>query len=183
MTLAHPPREVYLSVDVETGGPVPGVHSLLSLGACVVGETERSFYAELRPVAGTSCTPEALAVTGLDPITLAQSGSDPNRAASEFAEWVQREARDGRPVFVAFNAPFDWPFVVRLFHEAGIENPFGHTALDVKAYYMGLAGCSWDETRSSRLPHLYAIKPEHEHNALSDAVAQAESFESMLRSR
>lgn len=183
MTPAHPPLEVYISVDVETGGPVPGTHSLLSVGACVVGEPERSFYTELRPLRGTSCTPEALAVTGLDPDTLARSGSDPDRVALEFAEWVQHQAGNARPVFVAFNAPFDWPFVVRLFHEAGIENPFGHTALDVKAYYMGLAGCTWDQTRSSQLPASFAITPEHEHNALSDAIAQAESFEAMLRSR
>jgi len=28
--------ELYVSVDVETSGPVPGIYSLLSVGACVV---------------------------------------------------------------------------------------------------------------------------------------------------
>lgn len=39
--------DAYFSVDVETAGPVPGLYSMLSFGACVVGEPESSFYAEL----------------------------------------------------------------------------------------------------------------------------------------
>lgn len=179
----HPslPGEVYISVDVETGGPVPGAHSLLSLGACVVADLEETFYAELKPVPGTASLPEAVGVTGLDPGALAVSGTDPNQAAADFATWVGGHAADARPIFVAFNAPFDWPFVVRLFFEAGVENPFGHTALDVKAYYMALSGSTWDGTRSSQLPDEYALRPDREHHALSDAVAQARSFGKMLR--
>lgn len=176
-------QEVYVSVDVETGGPVPGLHSLLSLGACVVGDTDRTFYAELKPVDGTVSLPDALAVTGLDPVELARSGTEPAQAARDFMDWVCLETGGAQPVFVAFNAPFDWPFVVRLFYEAGVENPFGHSALDIKAFYMGLAGTTWDATRSSQLPLRYRIEPEREHHALADAVAQARVFHHMLRDR
>ena len=172
--------ETYISVDVETGGPVAGVHPLLSLGACVVGDTERTFYAELKPREGTTSVQAALDVAGLDPDRLAASGDDPDQAARDFAGWVHEQAGQTRPVFVAFNAPFDWPFVVRLFHDAGVENPFGFTALDTKAFYMGLHGTTWDQTRSSQLPEPYAVRPEREHHALSDAVAQAVSFERMV---
>lgn len=176
-------QEVYVSVDVETGGPVPGTHSLLSLGACVVGDTDCSYYVEIKPVDGTKTLPEALAVSGLDPIALGRSGADPAQAARDFGDWVRREAGDDQPVFVAFNAPFDWPFVVRLFYEADVANPFGHSALDIKAFYMGLAGTTWDATRSSQLPQRYRVEPEREHHALADAVAQAKTFHHMLRDR
>lgn len=173
--------ETYISVDVETGGPIPGTHPLLSLGACVVGATDQRFYVEFKPAESTSSLAAALEVTGLNPDELSVTGTEPALAALDFADWVRRQAGGARPVFVAFNAPFDWAFVVRLFFEAGVENPFGHSALDIKAFYMGMCGTSWDDTRSSRLPTAYAVVPEREHHALSDAVAQAVSFERMLR--
>ena len=33
--------DTYISVDIEASGPVPGEYSMLSLGACVVGATDR----------------------------------------------------------------------------------------------------------------------------------------------
>ncbi len=57
--------ELYVSVDVETSGPVPGIFSLLSIGACLVTEPGRSIYLELQPD-GIEHETEAVAVTGLD---------------------------------------------------------------------------------------------------------------------
>ena len=172
--------ETYISVDVETGGPVPGIHPLLSLGACVVGDAEQTFYAELKPRPNTVSVQAALDATGLDPEQFAICGQEPVGAACRFAQWVAEVSAESRPVFVAFNAPFDWAFVVRFFHEANVENPFGFSALDIKAFYMGLHGTTWDQTRSSQLPNAYALRPDREHHALSDAVAQAASFARML---
>ena len=36
--MVHP--ECYISVDVEAAGPIPGTYSLLSIGACVVGNPD-----------------------------------------------------------------------------------------------------------------------------------------------
>ncbi len=55
--------EVYISVDVETSGPIPGKYSMLSLGACEVGHSERSFYVELRPTS-QRYEPQAMQVVG-----------------------------------------------------------------------------------------------------------------------
>jgi hypothetical protein len=49
-----------------------------------------------------------------------------------------------------------------------------------KAYYTGLSGCSWFETKSSRIPREYQSTPHEKHNALSDAKAQAEMFSKLL---
>jgi hypothetical protein len=37
-------REVYFSVDVEALGPIPGEYSMLSLGACRVDVSDKTFY-------------------------------------------------------------------------------------------------------------------------------------------
>lgn len=42
--------EIYISVDIEASGPIPGEFSMLSLGACIVGDTGNTFYAELKPI-------------------------------------------------------------------------------------------------------------------------------------
>jgi hypothetical protein len=35
--------EQYYSVDVESSGPIPGKYSMLSLGACLVGQASHFF--------------------------------------------------------------------------------------------------------------------------------------------
>jgi hypothetical protein len=99
--------------------------------------------------------------------------------------WVTVESHGVSPVFVGFNAGFDWSFVNWYFHKFLGKNPFGVSPLDIKAYNMGLTGCSWDETRSSKLPD--SLKPSRtgkmRHNALSDALYQGEIFRRMMELR
>ena len=59
------------------------------------------------------------------------------------------------PVFVSYNAPFDWMFVHDAFIRALGRNPFGHTALDIRAVYMGWSGRPWPEIRFEELARRY----------------------------
>jgi hypothetical protein len=63
---------------------------------------------------------------------------------------MKTSSRDGRPVFVGFNAAFDWSFVNYYFQRYLGENPFGFAALDIKSLYMGATGCAWEETPDCR---------------------------------
>jgi len=71
---------------------------------------------------------------------------------------------------------FDWMFVDAYFQRYLKRNPFGHSALDIKAYYMGMAGVSWGETSMRFLSPLYLQGQHLSHNALGDARDQAELF-------
>lgn len=174
--------EVYISVDIEAAGPVPGLYSLLSLGACVVGRPALSFYAELKPI-NANAVPAALAASKLDLKRLTDTGQEPAAAMSAFGDWVRAHTAGGKPVFVGFNASFDWSFVNWYLHKYLGENPFGFGALDIKAYYMGFSGCSWGETTSSQLPREFQSNHPATHNALDDATAQGEIFEKLLKAR
>ena len=55
-------REVFLSVDVETSGPIPGEFSLLTIGACDVFDPQQTFSCELKPTT-RNADPKALEVT------------------------------------------------------------------------------------------------------------------------
>ena len=41
-------KEVFISVDVETSGPIPGDYDLLSIGMCLVDKPTVNFYCELK---------------------------------------------------------------------------------------------------------------------------------------
>ena len=172
--------ETYLSVDIEASGPIPGEYSLLSLGACVVGDTAQTFYVELKPITDNYIQ-SALEVSGLSLAELQKNGAAPAAAMAEFERWIQRVAPEGsRPVFVAFNATFDWMFTHYYFIRFLGRDPFGISGLDIKAYYAGLTGAKWGETTKSRLDKRFKSKRKHTHNALDDAIEQAEVFEKMM---
>jgi len=171
---------VYISVDVETAGPNPGNYPLLSIGACLVSDPARGFYVELQPVT-EAVMPGSLQVSGLDMEALRSNGVPPGEAMRRFEIWLAEVTPAGsQPVFVALNAPFDWMFVADYFHRFLGYNPFGHKALDMKAFFMGMRGILWDETGFDDIAHHYQLKLSLPHHALQDARAQAELFRRML---
>lgn len=173
--MTHKP-EIYISVDVETAGPIPGEYSLLSIGACDVDDESKSFSIELKPI-NTNADAKALEVTGLSLDELAIRGETPEAAMAAFGAWARSLAGEDRSlVFVGFNAPFDWSFVNYYFHRFAGGNPFGFTALDIKALYMGATGSSWADTRSSQVAKHLAPVSRGDHDALHDAKYQAELF-------
>ena len=118
-------REIFVSVDIETAGPIPGDFSLLSIGACVVDDKSLTFACELKPL-NRNADPMALKVSGLSLETLERTGLAPEEAMKRFANWLKGLIYgDEVLVFVGFNAPFDWSFVNYYFHKFFGENPFG----------------------------------------------------------
>lgn len=173
-------KETYISVDVEAAGPIPGQYSLLSIGACVVGESQKRFYVELKPISD-DFTEQALAVAGLPLDKLRQDGEEPAAAMAAFERWVSSVTpADARPVFVAFNATFDWMFTHYYFVRFLGRDPFGFSALDIKAFYMGMMGTSWTATSKSRIDKRFLPNLPHTHQALEDAIWQGKAFERML---
>jgi DNA polymerase III epsilon subunit-like protein len=175
--------DVHISVDVEASGPRIGLHSMLQLGACLVGDVERNFNQLLLPISG-AFDEQAMKIIGKPLSFFEEHGSDPIQVMRDFGSWVRSIATNVVPVFVGFNAAFDWGFVNWYFLKYGDSpNPFGYAPLDIKAYYAGLTGCSWEETRSSMIPERFKPRARHTHDALDDATEQAEMFRLMLESR
>lgn len=160
---------------IEAAGPVPSTYSMLSLGAAVVDDPRETFYVELRPM-NDKFVPEAMKVIGRTLEDFARNGRDPREAMAAFRDWIRGVAHSARPVFVGFNGTFDWAFVNFYFHEYLGENPFGFGGIDIKSYYMGMTGCAWEDTRSSRISSDLKGQSSHTHNALDDAMEQAEMF-------
>jgi len=172
--------EGYISVDIEAAGPIPGEFSMLSVGACFVYNLSNTFYAELKPI-NKNFHPEALKVAGFSLEELEQTGEMPDIAMRNFESWIKKSK--GRPVFVGFNATFDWQFINYYFVRFLGRNPFGISGLDIKAYYMGKFGKNWAETSKSKIPNFLKSGRQHTHNALDDAMEQAELFRNIITVR
>ena len=169
-------REVFISVDIETVGPIVGEHSMVSLGACLAYAPDVDFSIMLQPISDRAVE-EAVAVSGISLAQAEREGVSPPVAMAQFDAWIAEQLSPGFiPVFVGLNAPFDWGFVNYYFLNYLNRNPFGFTALDIKALFMGVTGCSWRDTRSSSIAK--RVKPllHGNHNALRDAKYQAELF-------
>lgn len=172
-------HERYFSVDIESSGPIPGKYSMLSLGACAVDDPGVSFYVEFQPISA-EFVPKALEVSGFDLNHLMAVGQKPDVAMPEFRRWVEKHSESSKPVFVGFNASYDWQFVNWYFEMYAAGNPFGFGGVDIKSYFMGLTNCQWGESTSSRLPAEFKPSTPQTHNALDDAKAQASMFAKML---
>jgi DNA polymerase III epsilon subunit-like protein len=173
-------QQYYISVDVETAGPNPADYALLAIGACTLDEPPEEFYIEIQPKS-LAILPEAYTIHQLDPERLQETGVPPLSAMRQFAEWIERVTPPkAQPVCVALNAPFDWMFINDYFFHYLGRNPFGHSALDIKAFYMGLHGVSWDETGYRQISGRYRFQRQLEHNALQDARDQGRLFKLIL---
>ena len=172
--------ESFISVDIEASGPIPGEYSMLSVGACLVFATEARFSCELKPING-KFDPNALKVTGYSLEHFEERGLDPAAAMQTFKNWIMSVTEVGSvPVFVGFNAPFDWSFINYYFHRFLGGNPFGFTALDIKAFYMGQHKTSWAETKSSAIAKVLNVEQAGDHNPLHDAIYQAEILKHLM---
>ena len=130
--------ETWISVDIESSGPTPATGSLIALGACLVERPEQGIELLLRPDPELPWEAEAAAIHGLDRDELLREGLEPAAAMEAFETWLAQVVPAGsRPVFVALNAPFDWMFVADAAWRHLGRNPFGASALDLKALYLG----------------------------------------------
>lgn len=176
----HLDLDGYVSVDIEASGPVPGRYAMLSLGACLVADPTQTFYAEFQPTS-LEADAQAMEVHGLAMDTLQREGLPLAQGMAEFDRWLAAACpASQRPVLVSYNAPFDWMFVHDAFMRALGRNPFGHTALDIRAIYVGWTGRPWRDVRFEELAGRYLGDRRLTHHALDDALAQAQIFRGLM---
>ncbi|NUP18678.1 MAG: exonuclease [Streptomyces sp.] len=182
---------LYISVDIEADGPIPGPYSMLSLGAAVAGvqdvdgftaadPEEHTFYRELRPIS-EEFVPEALAVSGLDRERLGREGHEPDVALAEFTGWVRAVSAGSQPVMCGYPASYDWTFLYWYLIRFTGASPFGHSGcLDMKTLYATKAGLPLRAVAKGTMPRELLSRRRHTHHALDDAVEQAELFANLM---
>jgi hypothetical protein len=184
--------DVYFSADVETDGPIPGQYSMLSFGLVYAGcfdgtvfskptRFDQHFYRELRPISNEFQL-DALRVNGLEREKLLRDGTPPETAMTEAAKWVQNVAGQGRPILVAYPLSFDWSFLYWYFIRFSLDgSPFNHSqCFDIKTAYAVKARIPIASAGRSKLMPWLRPNGGHTHNALEDAIEQAEVFANLF---
>lgn len=182
-------QETYFSIDVETDGPIPGPHSMLSLGAAayvakdgkpiLLGTFSRNFEtlpgATMHPKTKTEFwdkQPEAWAECRKDL-------RDPREAMFEFVGWVNILSV-GNPVCVGYPATFDFLFLYWYLIKFGYESPFSFSALDIKSYVSAVLKKPFRESTKRNMPSRWFPKQKHTHVAVEDAIEQGALFMNIL---
>jgi hypothetical protein len=176
--------EIYVSTDVETDGPIPGPHSMLSLASAAFrsdGSLLSTFAANLDLLPGASGHPDTMQWWSAHPDAWEACRREtrrPEEALPAYRSWL--EELPGAPVFVAYPAGFDFTFVYWYLIRYAGESPFSHSALDIKTYAMALLRKSYRDSVKRSMPRRWFSARPHTHIALDDAIEQGELFCRML---
>lgn len=177
--------EIYISTDVETDGPIPGPHSMLSIGSAVFTADKQlvsTFTANLETLPGAVAHPKTAEWWATQPEAWAACRKDleaPELAMARYVAWIKR--LKGKPVFVAYPAGFDFLFVYWYLIRFVGESPFSHSALDMKSFAMAALKADYRESTKRNMPKRWFDRFPHSHVALDDAIEQGALFCNMLK--
>ncbi len=179
--------EIYVSTDIETDGPVPGRNAMLSIASA-------AFTADKHLLGVYTANLDSPPECSPDPVTLRwwrtqpeaweacrREPQAPETAMVRYVDWLK--CLPGRPVFVAYPAAFDYPFVQWYLARYANENPFGYAVIDIRSYAMGMLGRTYRACRRDALPEAWFDPLPHTHVALDDAIEQGHWFCNMLQAQ
>jgi hypothetical protein len=177
-------KEIYVSTDVETDGPIPGPHSMLSFGSAAYLADKTligTFTANLETLPGASGYPETMEWWQTQPEAWAACREDlqsPVEAMKNYVVWLK--SLPGHPVFVAYPVVFDYMFIQWYLHKFAGESPFSFIGLDIKSYAMAILRKDFRHTIKSNMPRHWFDDLPHTHKALEDAIEQGALFCNIL---
>jgi len=180
-------EEVYISIDIETDGPIPGKNSMLSLGAAAFlknGKQIGSFYKKLNTLAGANSDQSTMDWWATKPEAWKEVCVDREPAESvmgQFVCWVKEF--DYTPVAVCYPAGFDFTYLYWYMIAFEGKSPFSFSALDIKSYVSGYLGIPYRQATKRNMPKEWFSKKPHTHKAIDDAIEQGELFINILQSQ
>ena len=169
----------YVSVDVEADGPVPGIYSMLSIGAAAFTLGNKTpiatFEANLRPLPGATTHPETMAWWKTQPDAweyVCKDQQDPEVVMRKFRAWFDN--LPGHRVVVGFPLTFDFAFINwYLTKFTGYPTPLGFSGLDIKTLAAAKLNIPFQEATKKNMPkRWFKGCPRHTHKALDDAIGQ-----------
>lgn len=200
----------FIAVDVEASGPTPANYSLLSIGAREVGGSKRTFYRELKPISmNYDINAMLIGCKGIrildklraekyqpggplnehlnlekpdlfDPKAvlrkLRRYGTKPKTAMSQFKDWIIESSNEARPILASDCPAFDGMYVHFYFDKFKVDNPFGYGGVSIDSMYRGLVRNPSAQIEASEF-WIEALS----HNAVEDAIVQAEALEKIIQ--
>jgi hypothetical protein len=171
----------YVSLDMEATGHIPGLFSMISLGAAAFDEQGRlleKFLVNLKELEGSKQDPDTMRFWQENPIAYLKTKENPQEpklAMDQFHDWFQKFEH---PVFVFMPQKFDGTFVywyLQTFVE-GMNFLTSPDAIDVKTMAMVALNRNTPASKKFWKKSWKDAKHKHSHLADDDAWEQGVQF-------
>lgn len=177
--------EIYVSTDIEADGPIPGPHSMLSIGSAAYTADKTviaTFSANLQTLPGAAGDERTMKWWAHFPEAweaCRRNARLPEEVMVEYAAWL--ESLHGRLVFVGWPATWDFMWVYWYLLRFTGKRPFHEHGIDIRSYAMGMRRTEFRRTSRTYLPRRWFDEDlPHTHVALDDALEQGAMFCNML---
>lgn len=191
--MKHLKNNVIASIDFETTGTDPAQHEIVQVGIVPLDSRlqplEPFFYRNIRPLHPDRCDPKALSINGLTLDILAEE-ADATRVAELFEEWFATLGLPvgGRLIPLAHNYVFEHGFLSTWLGPAARDAFFHYHSRDAQQLALAIKDqCAltgrpvpFDSVSLDSLCETYHVVNEKPHDALADALAEAELYRRML---
>jgi len=161
----------HILVDIETYGPCPGIHPMVSFAAIHL-ETKKEFYRELFP---DTLSTVAEAVKIADSGLRGQAVSA-EKAMKDFEYWLLElsEVIDERFILISDSTSFDHSFMTYYSWKYLGYSLFGHSSVSLNQVYKGM--------KKDMRVHVGNLRPKgsHTHNALDDVRGNMVALDKMV---
>ncbi|WP_158248735.1 3'-5' exoribonuclease domain-containing protein [Chromobacterium sinusclupearum] len=180
--------ETLVCVDIESNGPVAGMHSMLAFAAVAFkldGKILAEFSRNLQPTDGMGEHPDTMQWWRTQPEAWAALQRDrvaPEAAMHDFENWLR--GLPGEPVLVSHPASFDYAFLhwYSFRYLGGVA--FHIAGLDIPSYAMAVLGVPYTRAKRRHWPaHLNDVASPHSHLPLDDARGHAMALCKLVRLR
>ena len=178
--------ELYISIDIESDGPIPGVNSMLSLGAAAYTKDKKLldvFSSNLHFLSDATHNPDTMEWWKTQPEAwkkCRENARDPKLVMHEFVDWIN-SFKDYTPVLVAFPAGFDFTYVYWYTMKFVGKSPVSFSCIDIKTFAMATLNCGYRDSTKRNFPKHWFDKLPHTHVAVDDAIEQGAMFCNILQ--
>lgn len=189
------PGEIYVSIDIEADGRIPGVSSMINFGAVFYdnkGVELHAYEANLEPLPPpaapdpkvTAWWEKQFAKNPKLKERLFTNVRPPGEVMVEFVNY-SKDISDyyKRPLTaIAYPAGFDFTWLYWYMIGFTGESPFSFSCLDIKTFAMAKMDCDYRDAVKRNMPKdWFDKKLKHTHTGIDDARSQAALFFSMRK--
>jgi hypothetical protein len=131
---------------------------------------------ELKPL-HDQFEPDAMKINGLSFANLYRYGSGPKEACKQILKYLDLNDNDDA-IFIGYCNTLDKIYTDQLFLNANVDNPFNYETIEISSLAMGKLDLEWGFTEKEleNKLNMQAMDDTKKHNALEDAIHQAEEF-------
>lgn len=178
----------YLVVDTETGGLIPGRHSLLEVGLAAYKKGEivarKQFYMKQEEYV---VTPRAMEINNLNLSEVYKQGVTPRIGLDMIQNFImQHFGLEDPPKLLGQNVGFDRNFIKALFlsQNEDIDTWIHHRVMDTQVLIQAAKDLEWLPAEAPNSLHKFAemmgYKPQGEHTAMGDIETTVFVYEAIV---